>query len=125
MPSDSNKVQLIGHVVETPLIKRVGAGKIKLANLLVMVNTPVGQESREYTIEITCWASKADEAAETLSMCDKIMVLGCVTSRSYTDRNDVERIAMNIKCESIKMLEKSSPLAVGRDLSDPNEWDAF
>ncbi|WP_295205889.1 single-stranded DNA-binding protein [Sediminibacterium sp.] len=90
-----NRVQLIGHLGQSPEIKTLEAGR-KVANMSLATNEDYKDANGNKVSEaqwhtIVAWGKMADFAEKYLSKGLQIAVDGKLVNRSYTDKAGVKR----------------------------------
>lgn len=103
-----NKVQIIGHLGRDPELRATPAGTA-VANFTVAVNRtrkdPAGQlvEETEW-FRVVVWEKLAETCHQYLAKGDPVYVEGRLQSRKYTDREGIERTAVELVANVLLML---------------------
>jgi single-strand DNA-binding protein len=87
---ESNFITFIGNLTEDPELRFTGGGT-GVATLRVASNRRYtdrsGQQQEETTfLNVNCWRDLAENAAESLSKGDRVIVIGRVRVRSYENQ---------------------------------------
>lgn len=107
-----NKVQLVGHVGQTPEIKSFGDSG-KLARFSLATNENYKNKNGEW-IESTTWhnligwrqiAERIEKYVEKGSF---LMIEGKLVSRDYVDKDNVKRYITEVEVRSFMLLDKKS-----------------
>ena len=110
-----NKIMLIGNVGKTPEV-RVFDGGNKVANF-TLATTKRYTNSNGQAVDATTWHNiqvngKIAEVAEKyVQKGDPIYVEGELTSRSYVDRNNVERVIYEVRASQLQLLRQRGSAA--------------
>lgn len=103
-----NKILLIGHLGRDPEMNYTPAGKaITKFTLAVSRNTktPTGERHEETEwFYITFFDRLAEVANQYLKKGQKVYIEGRITTRKYTDRNGIERTAVDVLGNDLEML---------------------
>lgn len=105
-----NKVQLIGHVGNTPEIVTMDSGK-KLAKFSIATNETYKNNKGEKITDtqwhnIVAWGKTAELIESYVPKGKEIGVEGKLTSRSYEDKEGVKRYITEIVCNEVLLLGK-------------------
>lgn len=110
-----NKIQLIGNVGKTPEVRTFDGGN-KVANF-TLATTKRYTNSNGQAVDATTWHNiqvngKIAEVAEKyVQKGDPIYVEGELTSRSYVDRNNVERVIYEVRASQLQLLRQRGSAA--------------
>lgn len=105
-----NKVQLIGHVGNTPEIMNLESGK-KLAKFTIATNESYKNSNGEKITDtqwhnIVAWGKIADLIENYVPKGKEIGIEGKITSRSYEDKEGVKRYITEIVCNELLLMGK-------------------
>lgn len=105
-----NKVQLIGHVGNTPEIVNLESGK-KLAKFTIATNESYKNSNGEKITDtqwhnIVAWGKIADLIENYVPKGKEIGIEGKITSRSYEDKEGVKRYITEIVCNELLLMGK-------------------
>ena len=107
-----NKVQLVGHVGQTPDIKNFGDSG-KLARFSLATNEGYRNKNGEW-IENTIWHNLvgwkfvAERIEKQVQKGTYVMIEGKLVSRDYTDKDNVKRYITEVEVKSFMVLDKKS-----------------
>ncbi len=110
MNAIKNKVQLIGHLGQTPEIKTIGDGK-RVAHLNVATNENYKNAKGEKVTEtqwhnVVCWGKLAEIAEKYLVKGIKVAIEGKLINRNYTDKQDLKRYVTEVQANELLILTK-------------------
>jgi len=112
-----NKIMLIGNLGRDPELNVTGDGT-PFARFSVAVsrtyksNTGERREETEW-FNIVAWRQLAETCNTYLHKGSKVYIEGRVTQRKYTDKNGVERTAIDVIANNMEILTPKSPQAGG------------
>lgn len=90
------KTTLIGNLGRDPEIKANASGD-KYARFSVAVNKTVKGEKTTMWVDVSCWDQKKVEVLELYARKGtKLFVEGDLTTRTYTDKNGAEKLAVEV-----------------------------
>ncbi|MEO9058301.1 MAG: single-stranded DNA-binding protein [Ktedonobacteraceae bacterium] len=125
-----NKIMLIGHLGKDPEMNYTPSGvaitKFSLAvNRYSKSSTGERQEETDW-FNIVAWRQLAETCNTYLRKGSKVFVDGRLTQRKYTDKNGVERTALEVTLNEMEMLSsksQSSSSSEGFLAGSPNDVD--
>ena len=105
-----NKVQLIGHVGNTPEILTLDSGK-KLAKFSIATNETYKNNKGEKITDthwhnIIAWGKTAELVENYVPKGKEIGVEGKLTTRSYEDKEGIKRYITEVVCSELLLLGK-------------------
>tara|TARA_R110002096_G_scaffold282151_2_gene476169 strand:+ start:50 stop:388 length:339 start_codon:yes stop_codon:yes gene_type:complete len=108
MSSLRNKVQLIGHVGQDPIITELESGK-KVVRLSVATNEHYKDGKGEKQTDtnwhsLVAWGKIADIIEKYVTKGKEIAIEGKLTSRSYEDKDGVKRYVTEVVVSEILLL---------------------
>lgn len=125
-----NKIILIGNLGRDPEMSYTPNGiavtKFSLAVSRV-TKSPTGERQDETEwFNIVAWRQLAETCNTYLRKGQKVFIEGRLTTRKYTDRNGVERTAIDVIANDLEMLTPKSaqagaPSFVGGQVSDSDD----
>jgi single-strand DNA-binding protein len=125
-----NKCMIIGNLGRDPEM-RYSASGVAITQFSVAVNRNSRDEAGEWKEEtewfrVVVWGQQAERAAEYLRKGNKVYIEGRLQTRKYTDRNGVERMAIEVIANEMEMLtpkstQTSSPSFVGGQVSNNDD----
>lgn len=110
-----NRIMLIGNVGKNPEVRTFDGGN-KVANF-TLATTKRYTNSNGQAVDATTWHNiqvngKIAEVAEKyVQKGDPIYVEGELTSRSYVDRNNVERVIYEVRASQLQLLRQRGSAA--------------
>lgn len=108
-----NKIMLIGNLGKDPEFQYTQAG-VAVANFTLAVNHVTkteGGEKQQHTdwFSIIVWRQLAELCNQYLHKGSKIFVEGRLQQRKYTDKNGVERTAIEVIASDVEFLDTRKP----------------
>lgn len=105
-----NKVQLIGHVGNTPEIVNLESGK-KLAKFAIATNESYKNSKGEKITDtqwhnIVAWGKTAELIENYVPKGKEVGIEGKLTSRNYEDKDGVKRYITEIVCSELLLMGK-------------------
>ncbi len=130
--SSLNKVMLIGHAGKDPEIRYIGEGtpvcKFSLATSLRFKDRSGQQQERTEWHNIVVWGRQAEIANEYIRKGRQIFVEGRITTRSWTDAENVKKFMTEIVATHFVLLgrkdEASGPAPGGGGKSGSTSDDS-
>ena len=110
-----NRIMLIGNVGKNPEVRTFDGGN-KVANF-TLATTKRYTDRNGQLVDATTWHNiqvngKIAEVAEKyVQKGDPIYVEGELTSRSYVDRNNVERVIYEVRASQLQLLRQRGSAA--------------
>ena len=103
-----NRVQIIGHLGRDPELRHTPAGAA-VANFTVAVNRTRRDQAGQLVEEtewfrVVAWDKLAETCQQYLAKGDPVYVEGRLQSRKYTDREGIERTAVELVASEMVML---------------------
>ena len=102
-----SKIQIIGNVGRDPEMRMTPNGK-PVCDFSVAVNRVQtgGGERNEQTdwYRVSCWGKQAEIAQQYLTKGQSIYVDGRFTPRTYINKDNVEKLSLDISCNDFQML---------------------
>lgn len=104
-----NKIMLIGNLGREPEMNYTPSGK-PVAKFSLAVNrrtkSAAGERQEETTwFNVVVWDALAETCQKFLRKGSKVYIEGRITSRKYTDKDNVERTAWEVVASSMEMLD--------------------
>ena len=104
-----NKVQLIGHVGNTPEILNLESGK-KLAKFAIATNESYKNSKGEKITDtqwhnIVAWGKTAELIENYVPKGKEVGIEGKLTSRSYEDKDGVKRYITEVICNELLLMK--------------------
>src|SRR5437763_16942921 len=98
-----NQCQFIGRLGKDPEMNYTPSGKAVTKFSLAVDQ---GKDQKPLWLNIVCWNELAERMNEYLSKGQLVFVQGRLVMRPYQDKNQVERVAIEIVASTVQMLEK-------------------
>lgn len=105
-----NQVTFIGRLGKDPEMSYTPNGKA-VTKFSIAVDQGKDQKGKELPamwLNVTCWNELAERMNEYLHKGSPVFVQGWLAMRPYTDKNSVERIAIEVTASTVQILEKRS-----------------
>ena len=105
-----NKIMLIGNVGRAPEVRTFDGGN-KVANFTI-ATTKRYTNSNGQAVDATTWHNIqvngriADVAEKYVQKGDPVYVEGELTSRTYVDRNKIERVIYEVRASQLQLLRQ-------------------
>ncbi len=103
-----NKIMLIGNLGRDPEMNYTpdGTAVAKFSLAVNRTTKSASGERREETewFNIVAWRQLAEVCSTYLKKGQKVFVEGRLTTRKYTDRNGIERMAIDVVASDLEML---------------------
>lgn len=119
-----NKIMLIGNLGRDPEMNYTPSG-VAVAKFSLAVSrvsrSPEGEQQKETEwFNIVAWRQLAERASTYLRKGQKVFIEGRLTTRKYTDRNGVERTAIEVVANDMEFLTpKGQSDTAAASTSDP------
>lgn len=105
-----NKVILVGNVGKDPVIRYFDKGVAKATFPLATSETYTNQQGETITStewhNIVLWRSLAEVAEKTVKKGSQLYIVGKIKTRSYVDKDGVNKYITEILADTILLLEK-------------------
>jgi single-strand DNA-binding protein len=115
-----NKVQIIGHLGATPEMRYTAQG-VPVTSFRVGVNGPKRRDGSETPTEwfrVSAWDKLAEICNQYLDTGTKVYVEGRLQTRQYTDRDGIERSAIEVIAQDMIILSSRGERAPAPVASD-------
>lgn len=103
-----NRVQLIGHVGNTPEVKNFGDGKtvarLNIATNEVYINKEGEKVTETQWHNLVAWGKNAKFIEKYLNKGQEIAIEGKLTSRSWDDKDGVKRYVTEVVVNEMMMI---------------------
>ena len=98
-----NDIKIQGRFVETPVLKTTTSGSFVTSFNFAVPRDYKDKNGREITDFLTCvaWQDKADFICKHFEKGEQAIICGSLETRKYKDKNDVTRVAHEIKVDRI------------------------
>ena len=105
-----NKVILVGHVGKDPVVRYFDKGVVKASFPLATSESYNNQQGETITStewhNIVLWRSLAEVAEKTVKKGTQVYIVGKIKSRSYVDKDGVNKYITEILADTMMVLEK-------------------
>mgnify|MGYP002673237113 FL=1 len=99
-----NKVFLIGRLTADAELRTTTSGK-SVTTFSLAVNDGFGENQKAYFFNVVVWGKGAEAVANYTHKGSKVAVTGKLTSRSYNDKNDNKRTAIEVVADMMGGVE--------------------
>ena len=105
-----NEVLLIGRLIADPVLKNTPTD-VPVCSFRIAVNrkytTKGGERPADY-IDIVAWRQTAEFVAKYFSKGQRILIIGSIQTRNYTDKNDNKRTAVEVIADSADFVDSKA-----------------
>ena len=118
-----NKVILIGNLTADPEVKQTQSG-LAVVSFTIAVNRRVSKDAEQKTdfINIVAWRKTAEFVGQYFKKGKPILVCGSIQTRSYKDKNDNKRIAVEILADEVGFVESKSEAEAPSGTYEPEAY---
>ena len=118
-----NKVILIGHLTADPEVKQTQSG-LSVVSFTIAVNRRVSKDAEQKTdfINIVAWRKTAEFVGQYFKKGKPILVCGSIQTRSYKDKNDNKRIAVEVLADEVGFVESKSAAEAPSGTYEPEAY---
>jgi single-strand DNA-binding protein len=108
-----NKVILVGNVGKDPVVRYFDKGVAKATFPLATSETYTNQQGETITStewhNIVLWRSLAEVAEKTIKKGSQVYIVGKIKTRSYVDKDGINKYITEILADTMLVLEKKQP----------------
>jgi len=108
-----NKVILVGYVGKDPVVRYFDKGVAKASFALATSEAYTNQQGETITStewhNIVLWRSLAEVAEKTVKKGTQVYIVGKIKTRSYVDKDGVNKYITEILADTMLTLEKKQP----------------
>src|SRR5947207_12451797 len=105
-----NKIMLIGNLGKDPELNVTAEGTpVTKFSLAVSRKTSNGEKETEW-FYIVAWRQLAEICERYLHKGSKVYIEGRLTQRKYTDREGIQRTAVDVIASDMRMLDSKQPV---------------
>jgi single-strand DNA-binding protein len=108
-----NKVILVGNVGKDPVVRYFDKGVAKATFPLATSETYTNQQGETITStewhNIVLWRSLAEVVEKTVKKGSQVYIVGKIKTRSYVDKDGVNKYITEILADTMMLLEKKQP----------------
>jgi single-strand DNA-binding protein len=124
-----NKIMLIGNLGKDPDLQVTSDGtsftRFSLAvNRTYKTQTGEKKEETEW-FTIVAWRQLAELTGRYLHKGSKVYVEGRLTQRKYTDKQGIERTAVEVIASDVQFLDSKKPVSASEELVENTETDVL
>jgi single-strand DNA-binding protein len=117
-----NKIMLIGNLGKDPELT-VTADGTPVTKFSLAVNRKLGSGEKETEwFNIVTWRQQAELCERYLHKGSKVYIEGRLQQRKYTDKQGIQRTAVEVIANDMQMLDSKPPVSDGGDI--PIDLDA-
>ncbi len=107
-----NSVRLIGHLGDTPKVKKLTSGKT-VANFTIATNEIYRDQNGDKKSETTwhrlvAWEKQAEIISNYTKKGSEVAIEGKLTNRSYDDKNGATQYITEVVVNSVLLLDKGN-----------------
>lgn len=120
-----NKVILIGNLTADPEVKQTQSG-LSVVSFTIAVNRRAGKDAEQKTdfINIVAWRKTAEFVGQYFKKGKPILVCGAIQTRSYKDKNDNKRIAVEVLADEVGFVESKAASEAPSGTYEPEAYSA-
>jgi single-strand DNA-binding protein len=120
-----NKVILVGNVGKDPVIRYFDKGVAKATFPLATSETYTNKQGETITStewhNIVLWRALAEVAEKTIKKGSQVYLVGKIKTRSYVDKDGVNKYITEILADTLLLLEKKQSTASSSSQSDSSK----
>jgi single-strand DNA-binding protein len=122
-----NKVILVGNVGKDPVIRFFDKGVAKATFPLATSETYTNQQGETVTTtewhNIVIWRALAEVAEKTVKKGSQVYIVGKIKTRSYVDKDGVNKYITEILADTLLVLEKKQGQGMNSAQTEPKKTD--
>ena len=99
-----NKIILIGHLGEDPVVREFESRKVANFSLAVNAFTKPGEEPKTDWFRVSFWGNNAEVVEKYLRKGKQVYVEGRLSTRTYTDNANQTRFSLDVQGQNMTML---------------------
>jgi single-strand DNA-binding protein len=123
-----NKVILVGNVGKDPVVRYFDKGVAKASFPLATSETYTNQQGETITStewhNIVLWRALAEVAEKTIKKGSQVYIVGKIKTRSYVDKDGVNKYITEILADTLLLLEKKQTAGSSSGRSDVPRGEA-
>jgi single-strand DNA-binding protein len=123
-----NKVILVGNVGKDPVVRYFDKGVAKATFPLATSETYTNQQGETITStewhNIVLWRALAEVAEKTIKKGSQVYIVGKIKTRSYVDKDGVNKYITEILADTLLLLEKKQGTAGSYSQSDNSKGES-
>lgn len=101
-----NSFNCVGRLTADPELKATQSG-ISVCSFSLAVNRPKVKDTTDF-LNFVAWRQSAEYLCKYARKGNRIAVSGCLTSRKYDDKDGKHRVAFEIVCDALSVLENTN-----------------
>ena len=101
-----NSFNCVGRLTADPELKATQSG-ISVCSFSLAVNRPKVKDTTDF-LNFVAWRQSAEYLCKYARKGNRIAVSGCLTSRKYDDKDGKHRVAFEIVCDTLSVLENAN-----------------
>lgn len=101
-----NSFNCVGRLTADPELKATQSG-ISVCSFSLAVNRPKVKDTTDF-LNFVAWRQSAEYLCKYARKGNRIAVSGCLTSRKYDDKEGKHRVAFEIVCDALSVLENAN-----------------
>ena len=101
-----NSFNCVGRLTADPELKATQSG-ISVCSFSLAVNRPKVKDTTDF-LNFVAWRQSAEYLCKYARKGNRIAVSGCLTSRKYDDKDGKHRVAFEIVCDALSVLENAN-----------------
>lgn len=101
-----NSINIVGRLTADPELKATQSG-ISVCSFSLAVNRPKVKDTTDF-LNFVAWRQSAEYLCKYARKGNRIAVSGCLTSRKYDDKDGKRRVAFEIVCDALSVLENAN-----------------
>lgn len=109
-----NQIVIKGRCVKTPTLSKTASGKA-VTNFDVAVRRPASKDLTDF-FKCIAWEKTAEFVTKYFEKGQEIILVGCMQSRKYTDKNEIDRLVWEVNVSSVEFCG-------AKQNTDPTPWD--
>ena len=123
-----NKVILVGNVGKDPVVRYFDKGVAKATFPLATSETYTNQQGETITStewhNIVLWRALAEVAEKTIKKGAQVYIVGKIKTRSYADKDGVNKYITEILADTLLLLEKKQTTSTSQPHTDSPKSEA-
>jgi single-strand DNA-binding protein len=124
-----NKVILVGNVGKDPVVRYFDKGVAKATFPLATSETYTNQQGETITStewhNIVLWRALAEVAEKTIKKGSQVYIVGKIKTRSYVDKDGVNKYITEILADTLLLLEKKQSPGSSSSQADTHRGEAI
>lgn len=112
-----NSFNCTGRLTADPELKTTQSG-ISVCSFSLAVSRPRVKDTTDF-LNFVAWRQSAEYLCKYARKGNRVEVSGCLTSRKYDDKDGKQRIAFEIVCDALSVLENNNSSNSNRTTQNP------